>query len=52
MKEWTLNERKRFMNWRPRKTYMDEKFIENNPESIVFYSDVKEIVELVKINDW
>jgi len=38
------------VNWRPRKTYMDEEYIGENPESIVFYSDVKECIELFEIS--
>jgi hypothetical protein len=28
------------VNWRPRKTYLDGDYIDENPESIVFYNDI------------
>ena len=28
------------VNWRPRKTYLDGDYIDDNPESIVFYNDI------------
>ena len=38
------------VNWRPRKTYIDSEYINLNPESIVFYSDVKDIIELMDVD--
>ena len=48
--DWVLLEQQGKVNWRPRKTYMDEEYIGENPESIVFYSDVKECIELFEIS--
>ena len=38
-------------NWRPRKTWMDAEYIEGNPESIVFFSDVREVVDLIDVDN-
>ena len=40
------------MNWRPRKTNLDPDYIDVNSESVVFYSDFKELVELFEVRDF
>ena len=47
MEGWVVTES--VGNWRPRKTWVDSQYIERNPESIVFFSDVREVVEVVDI---
>lgn len=32
---------------RPSKTYIDEEFIKLNSESIIFYSDIKDVTDLI-----
>jgi hypothetical protein len=46
---WVLKES--LGNWRPRKTWMDADYIEGNPESIVFFSDVREVVDLIDVDN-
>ncbi|TNV84993.1 hypothetical protein FGO68_gene7792 [Halteria grandinella] len=46
---WYKIERDTLVNWRPRKTQYDSEFIDVNPESIVFYSDAKDVVEMIKV---
>lgn len=38
LKQWLSKERS--VNWRPRKTAIDPEYIDMNPESVVFYSDL------------
>ena len=49
MEAWVVNES--LGNWRPRKTWMDAEYIEKNPESIVFFTDVREVVDLIDIDN-
>jgi hypothetical protein len=51
LRGWLENERGQVDNWRPRKTYLDPEFIDMNPESIVFFSDIKEVVGLIDIEN-
>jgi hypothetical protein len=37
--------------WRPRKTWMDSEYICGDPESIVFFADVREVVELIDVDN-
>jgi hypothetical protein len=37
--------------WRPRKTWMDAEYIGGDPESIVFFADVREVVELIDVDN-
>ena len=39
-------------NWWPKKTYLDSEYISRNSESIVFYSDVKPLVELLSVDSF
>ncbi|CDW77845.1 UNKNOWN [Stylonychia lemnae] len=52
LKQWIQNEKLQYFSLRPRKTYLDEDFIQINPESIVFYDDVKEIIDMIDIKDY
>ena len=46
---WVLKES--LGNWMPRKTWMDSEYIYENPESIVFFTDVSEVVDLIDFDN-
>ncbi len=52
MKSWLYLERDILVNWRPRKTNLDSFYLDLNPESIVFFSDIKDVVELIDVTDF
>lgn len=51
LKEWYCKEMFLHANARPRKTYIDEAYIQINPESIVFYSDLQHNLNLLDIHN-
>jgi len=47
--QWLAKEKSSYVNWRPRRTSIDPDYIDANPESVVFFSDIKEAVSLFEV---